>query len=67
MEQQLLKDVQKGEIFTKKPIEEPQATQVLIRGEYDRGERKYEISRFSDFCNTAYLKGTAKVYTGFTF
>ena len=31
------------------------------------GEKKYEISRFSDFCNTAYIKGTTKVYTGFTF
>ena len=67
MEQKLLKDVKKGEFFTKKTIEEPKETQVFIRGEYDRGERKYEISRFSDFCNTAYLKGTAKVYTGFTF
>ena len=67
MEQKLLKDVKKGEFFTKKPIEEPKETQVFIRGEYDRGERKYEISRFPDFCNTAYLKSTAKVYTGFTF
>ena len=67
MEQKLLKDLKKGEFFTKKPIEEPTEKQVFIRGEYDRGERKYEISRFSDFCDTTYLKGTAKVYTGFTF
>ena len=67
MEQKLLKDVKKRESLNKKPIEEPKEKQVFIRGEYDRGERKYEISRFSDFCNTAYLKGTTKVYTGFTF
>ena len=67
MEQKLLKDLKKGEFFTKKPIEEPKETQVFIRGEYDRGERKYEISRFSDFCDTAFLKGTAKVYVVFTF
>ena len=67
MEQKLLKDLKNGEFFTKKPIEEPKETQVFIRGEYDRGERKYEISRFSDFCDTAFLKGTAKVYVGFTF
>ena len=67
MEQKLLKDLKKGEFFTKKPIEEPKETQVFIRGEYDRGERKYEISRFSDFCDIAFLKGTAKVYVGFTF
>ena len=67
MEQKLLKDLKKGEFFTKKPIEEPKETQVFIRGKYDRSEKKYEISRFSDFCDTAYLKGTAKVYTSFTF
>ena len=67
MEEKLLKDLKKGEFFTKKPIEEPKESQVFIRGEDDRGERKYEISRFSDFCNTAYLKGTANPYTGFTF
>ena len=67
MEQKLLKDVKKGEFFTKKPSEEPKETQVFIRGEYDRCERKYEISWFSDFCDTAYVNGTAKVCTGFTF
>ena len=67
MEEKLLKDLKKGEFFTRKPLENPKETQVLIRGEYDRAAKKYEITRFSDFCDTAYLKGTAKVYTGFTF
>ena len=67
MEQKLLKDLKKGEFFTKKLIEEPKETQVFIRGEYDKSEKKYEITRFSDFCDTAYLKGTTKVCTGFTF
>ena len=31
MEQKLLKDVKKGEFFTKKPIEEPKENQVFIR------------------------------------
>ena len=67
MEQKLLKDLKKGEFFTKKPIEEPKESQVVIRRDYDMSEKKYEITRFSDFCDTAYLKGTAKIYTGFTF
>ena len=67
MEEKLLKDMIKGEFFTRKPIDEQKETQVVIRGEYDRSEKKYEISRFSDFCDTVYLKGTAKVYVGFTF
>ena len=47
MEQKLLKDVKKGEFFTKKPIEEPKETQVFIRGDYDRGERKMVQYRVS--------------------
>ena len=61
------KDVRSGVFFIKKPIEVSKENQVFISGEYDKSEKKYEITRFSDFCNTAYLKGTTKVYTGFTF
>ena len=67
MEQKLLKDLKKGEFFNKKQIEEQTEKKGFISSEYDRSEKKYEISRFSDFCDTAFLKGTAKVYTGFTF
>ena len=62
-----IKDLKNGEFFTLKPIENPTESQVYIRGEYDRSERKYEATKFSDFCATRMLKPTAKVYTEFTF
>ena len=80
MEQKLLKDVKKGEFFTKKPIEEPKETQVFIKGKYSRRWGKYEAIHFSDVCCglldgetkvcTSFcglLDGETKVYTGFTF
>ena len=62
-----VKDLKPGEWFTLKPIEEPKESQVYIRGEYDRSERKYECGKFSDISYSRYLKGNTPVYTDFTF
>ena len=62
-----LKEIKKGEYFTLKPIEEPKETQVFIKGDYDRSEKKYECGRFDDISYSRYLKPTTKVYTEFTF
>ena len=67
MEEKLLKDLKKGEFFTRKPIENPKETQVLIRGKYDRASKRYEAIHFSDVWFCGLLKGETKVYTGFTF
>ena len=62
-----VKDLKPGEWFTLKPIEEPKESQVYIRGEYDRSERKYECGKFSDISYSRYLKGSTPAYTDFTF
>lgn len=62
-----LKDLKIGEYFTLKPIEEPTESQVYIRGEYDRTERKYDCGKFSDISFSRLLKGDREVYTEFTF
>ena len=62
-----LKDLKIGEYFTLKPIEEPTESQVYIRGEYDRTERKYVCGKFSDISFSRLLKGDREVYTEFTF
>lgn len=62
-----VKDLKPGEWFTLKPVEEPKESQVYIRGEYDRSERKYECGKFSDISYSRYLKGSTLVYTDFTF
>ena len=67
MEQKLLKDLKKGEFFTRKPIEEPKETQVFIKGKYSRRWGKYEAIHFSDVWFCGLLDGETKVYTGFTF
>lgn len=62
-----IKDLKKGEYFTLKQIDEPKESQVYVRGEYDKSERKYECYKWDDVNNTRFYKGDKEVYTGFTF
>lgn len=67
MEKVMLKDLKKGDYFTKKPIEFPSDSQVFIKEDYERSEKKYFVSRFSDFCDSSLMSGSKFVYVGFTF
>lgn len=62
-----IKELKKGDFFTKKAIESPRETQVWIRGEYDRSAKKYECTRFDDASACCYLKGEKEVFTDFVF
>lgn len=63
-----LKDLKRGEFFTLKDYgDDPDPERVYVRGEYDRAERKYEVTKFNDFCDWRMMKGDRLVYTGFTF
>lgn len=62
-----VKELHKGDFFTKKPIEAPTERQVWIRGEYDRTQKKYECVRFDDISTCCYLKSGTEVYTDFSF
>ena len=62
-----VKELKKGEYFTRKPIENPTENQVWVRGDYDRSLKAYECFCFGDVCYTIELKGSAKVYTDFVF
>ena len=62
-----LKELKVGSWFTLKPIEDPKASQVYIRGEYDRESKKYDCGKFSDISYSRLLKGDTEVYTDFTF
>ena len=62
-----IRELKKGEFFTKKPIDAPRESQVWIRGEYDRAEKKYECTRFDDASASCYLKGEKEVFTDFVF
>ena len=63
----MLKDLKKGEFFTKKPLEYPADNQVFIRGSYDRTSKKYEIIRFSDCNDIQLMRGNKEVFTDFIF
>lgn len=62
-----LKDLKKGDYFTKKDISEPTESQVFIRGEYCREDKKYVIYRFSDVNDFQLMKGDKEVFTDFVF
>jgi len=62
-----IRDLKKGDYFTKKPTYNPKEQQVFIRGDYDRTTQRYECYRFDDINNTCFLKGDREVYTEFTF
>lgn len=62
-----LKDVKRGEFFTRKLVEEPKESQVWIRGDYCRDLKKYECQNFNDANRFIYIRGDKEVFTDFTF
>ena len=64
-----LKEVKRGDFFVRKPLHEQEAkpSQVYIREEYDRSEKKYWCQKWNDISRGMWLKGDTEVYQDFTF
>ena len=62
-----LKELKKGEYFTRKAVEYPTEKQVWVRGSYDRSTKKYDCWRFDDVCISAEIPGNKEVFTDFIF
>lgn len=62
-----LKKLKRGDYFTRKQIEYPKESQVLVRDEYDRETGKYICYHWDDVNKYVMLKGTTEVFTDFTF
>ena len=62
-----VKQLKRGDYFTKKPLSDPGPAQVWIRGEYVRSECRYSCTRWSDVNDEQLIPGGREVYTGFTF
>ena len=62
-----IKELKKGDWFTLKPINEPKASQVWVRGEYDRSTKRYSVTNWADTNRERFLKGSAEAFTEFTF
>ena len=68
MKQVTIEELKKGDFFTLRDYGEyPDENRVYVRGEYERSEKKYSCTKYSDWCAETFKKGTTKVYTGFTF
>ena len=62
-----VRELKRGEFFTRKDIPFPRENQVLIRGEYDRTLKKYVCQHWNDANYYVCLKPDTIVYTDFTF
>lgn len=62
-----IRECKPGTWITLKETEFPTERQVWIRGEYDRSQRKYELTNWDDICRTKYVKADTVCYVGFTF
>ena len=62
-----LKDLKKGEYFTRKKIEYPKENQVWIKSDYDRYSKKYSCINFSDISREIFLKPDTEIFTDFIF
>ena len=62
-----VKDLKRGDFFTRKQIVFPTDSQVWVRGDYDREMKRYECHRFSDVNDVRYIPGGKEVYTDFIF
>lgn len=62
-----LKDLKKGQFFTKKPIENPTEKQVWVRGPYDKSTKKYDCYRFDDVNTYSEIPGNKEVFVDFIF
>lgn len=67
MEKKLIKDLKKGEYFILNPVEEPQESQVWVRGEYIPQTKAYSTHKWSNTNHEVLRKGNKEVYIGFTF
>ena len=63
MEQIQLKDVKKGEFIRRKA----DSKVTYIKGDYDRTNKDYSCINFDDINKELFIKGTTKVWIGFTF
>lgn len=62
-----IKELKRGELFTKKDIQYPTSKQVWMRGDYIRELKKYELISYDDMNRFTYLAGNKPAFTDFIF
>lgn len=62
-----IQELKKGDFFTISEISHPQEHQVYVFNGYDRSQKKYCATKFSDMCFERVFKKDTEVYTDFIF
>ena len=62
-----LKELKRGDFFTKRSIPAPGEAQVWVRGEFDRSARRYCCHRWDDINTFCLLDGSREVFCDFVF
>ena len=64
-----LKDLKKGEFFTRKSLggQEAKESQIYIKDDYDYSTKKYLCQKWDDISKSIMLKGDTEVYQDFIF
>lgn len=62
-----LKELKKGDFFTKFDISDPKPRQIWVKGDYDRSSNRYECYKWEDVNYTQLIPGHREVFCGFTF
>ena len=62
-----VKNLKKGEYFTKKEISNPKDSQVWVRGEWIPSAKAYSCHKFSDVNQESLLKANTEIWTDFYF
>lgn len=65
--QKTIKDIKRGEFFTLSNINHPSESQVWVRDEYDRSEKKYLAHKWDDVNHFRSFRGDFVIYTEFIF
>lgn len=58
-----VKSLPKGELVKRSPT----AKKVYVKGNYDRMAKAYELDDYDDISRQALVRGTTKVWAGFTY
>ena len=64
-----LKDLKRGEYFTRKPLQHADAkpSQVYIKQDYNHETKKYWCQKWDDISRGMEIKGNTEVYQDFIF
>ncbi len=62
-----VKELKKGDFFTKKPLTSPKDSQVWVKDEYCHVSKKWACYNFSDVNKYCYIPGDKLIYTDFIF